>query len=288
MGLVGASGRIPVLAELVDARMGRLSGPVRDVVDVLALGGPLGVTVPGRLTDPAAVEQAEERGLVSVERDLRRLHARLAHPLYGEVRRTAMGELRGRRLRGRLAVAPADTGAVEADETLRRAVLVLDSDLQPDPALLGSLNDGRLAEDVWLDTALTQVMHVAVMTARNAEQEPDRFIQVTPSAHQMRLVWMRCQACRCGFVDDDHLDGPAPIAWATWVIPRRLTTDDATGVVSSVVGPDSDETRRPYRLHLARLADDLGLVVQDLGWDQNTPCPNCGEQQWTFLSAAAF
>ncbi len=125
----------PALAELVGSRMGQLSGSLRDVVDVLALGEPLDVSLLGTLTDPVAVEQAEERGLVTVERDDRRLQARLAHPLYGEVRRAAMGELRARRMRGRIATSLADTGTRQSGQTLRRAVLSLDSDLQPDPAL---------------------------------------------------------------------------------------------------------------------------------------------------------
>jgi len=56
----------PALAELLEARMGRLSQPVRDVVDVLALGEPLDIAVLNRLTDLAAVEQAEAGALLHV------------------------------------------------------------------------------------------------------------------------------------------------------------------------------------------------------------------------------
>ncbi|MBC6468627.1 helix-turn-helix transcriptional regulator [Actinomadura alba] len=126
----------PGLTELVEARMGRLSEQVRNVVDVLALGEPLGAGLLTELTDAAAVEEAEARGLVSVERDGPALRARLTHPLYGEVRRAGMGMLRARRLRGHIATALANTGGGDADDTLRRAVLSLDSDLEPDPVLL--------------------------------------------------------------------------------------------------------------------------------------------------------
>jgi len=125
----------PGLAELVDARMGQLSDAVREVLDVLALSEPLGVPLLGESTHPAAVEQAEASGLVSVQPDGRRLQARLAHPLYGEVRRPRIGQLRTRRLRGRIATALADTGARRVDDTLRHAVLVVNSDLPPDPQL---------------------------------------------------------------------------------------------------------------------------------------------------------
>lgn len=126
----------PSLVDLVETRMGGLPQPVSNVVDMLAFAEPLGVTVLAELTDAVAVEQAETGGLVSVEQDGRRLQARLAHPLYGEVRRARIGQLRGRRLCGQIATALACTGARRAEDTLRRAVLTLDSDLPPDPFLL--------------------------------------------------------------------------------------------------------------------------------------------------------
>ncbi|HSZ29501.1 MAG TPA: LuxR C-terminal-related transcriptional regulator, partial [Pseudonocardiaceae bacterium] len=126
----------PGLVELVSARIGRLPDAQRDVVEVLAFGEPLGIPLLVGLTDAVAVEQVEARGLVEVYPEGRRLQARLAHPLYGEVQREQIGTLHARRLRGRIAQALADTGGRRADDTLRRAVLMLDSDLPPDPVLL--------------------------------------------------------------------------------------------------------------------------------------------------------
>ncbi|MGH3847985.1 MAG: helix-turn-helix transcriptional regulator, partial [Pseudonocardiaceae bacterium] len=126
----------PGLVELVSARIGRLSDAQRDVVEVLAFGEPLGVSLLAELTDALAVEQVEARGLIEVYSEGRRLQARLAHPLYGEVQRAQIGTLHGRRLRGRIAGALAATGGRRGDDTLRRAVLMLDSDLEPDSVLL--------------------------------------------------------------------------------------------------------------------------------------------------------
>jgi ATP/maltotriose-dependent transcriptional regulator MalT len=141
------------LSELVSERIGALSDAEREVVDVLAFGEPLGVALLRRLTDPAAVEQAEARGVVQVSSDGRRWQARLAHPLYGEVQRARCGRVRARRLRGRIAAAIADTGARREEDVLRRAVLAVDSDLSPDPEALtaaahraAALVDLRLAE----------------------------------------------------------------------------------------------------------------------------------------------
>jgi DNA-binding NarL/FixJ family response regulator len=126
----------PGLIELLSARIGRLPDAQRDVLEVLAFGEPLGVPLLVGLTDALAVEQTEARGLIEVYPDGRRLQTRLAHPLYGEVQRAQMGRLHARRLRGRIACALADTRGGRAGETLRRAVLTLDSDLPPDPGLL--------------------------------------------------------------------------------------------------------------------------------------------------------
>ena len=110
----------PGLVELVSARIGQLPEAQRDVLNALAVGEPLGIPLLVTLTDPVAVEQVEARGLVEVYRDGRRLQARLAHPLYGEVQRGQMGVLHARRLCGRIACALANTGGRRAGDTLRR------------------------------------------------------------------------------------------------------------------------------------------------------------------------
>lgn len=145
----------PGLVELVSARIGQLPDAQRDVLNVLAFGEPLGIPLLVTLTNPVAVEQVEARGLIEVYPDGRRLQARLAHPLYGEVQRAQMGILHARRVCGRIAGTLADTGGRRAGDTLRRAVLMLDSDLQADSAFLTSaarrateLGDLALAERV--------------------------------------------------------------------------------------------------------------------------------------------
>ena len=126
----------PGLVELLSTRIGQLPDTLNNVLEVLAFGEPLGVPLLVTLADAVAVEQAEARGLIEVYPDGRRLQARLAHPLYGEVRRAQMGMFHARRLRGRIARAMADYGGRRAGDTLRRALLTLDSDLPPDPVLL--------------------------------------------------------------------------------------------------------------------------------------------------------
>lgn len=156
----GAPELSPGLVELVSARIGQLPEAQRDVLEVLAFGEPLGVPLLVGLTDAVAVEQAEARGLVEVYPDGRRLQARLAHPLYGEVQRAQIGTLHARRLRGRIAGALGATGGRRADDTLRRAGLMLDSDLPPDPRLL--TDAARRATELGNLTLAEQIARAAV------------------------------------------------------------------------------------------------------------------------------
>jgi DNA-binding NarL/FixJ family response regulator len=126
----------PGLAELLSARIGQLPDAQRDVLEVLAFGEPLGIPLLVRLTDAVVVEQVETRGLIEVYPDGRRVEARLAHPLFGEVQRAQIGTLHARRVRARIGQALADTGGRRAGDTLRRALLTVESDLLPDPLLL--------------------------------------------------------------------------------------------------------------------------------------------------------
>ncbi|WP_164984075.1 helix-turn-helix transcriptional regulator, partial [Cellulomonas endophytica] len=121
----------PGLVALLEREVGALEEPVRDVLDLVTLAEPLALDALLHLATPAAAEEAERRGLVVAAEDGDGARVRLGHPLYGEVRRAAMGEVRARRLRGLLVDAP---GA--APDALRRAVLALGSDRDPGPDLL--------------------------------------------------------------------------------------------------------------------------------------------------------
>ncbi|OBK18187.1 LuxR C-terminal-related transcriptional regulator [Mycobacterium asiaticum] len=135
----------PSLAELIDSRMGTLSAEVGDVVDALAVGEPIELASLARIADADAIEEADVRGLITVGEVGGRMEVRLAHPLYGELRRKRAAPTRLRRLRGRVAAelaATAEHGDVRM--VVRRAVLSVDSDLVPDPDLLVRAADGAM------------------------------------------------------------------------------------------------------------------------------------------------
>jgi DNA-binding CsgD family transcriptional regulator len=125
------------LVELIESRFSGLTQPVGEVIDTLAVGEPLEMKTLRRIVDPEAIEEAQVRGLITVDELDSELEVRLAHPLYGEVRRSRSPETRLRRLRGQVAAELASApGSDEMGTVVRRASLILDSDLPPDADLL--------------------------------------------------------------------------------------------------------------------------------------------------------
>ena len=126
----------PSLADLVDARIGGLTPGVRDVLELVSFGEPVGLNLLLRGAASADVEAAEERGLIRVVVDERRRDVRLAHPLYGEVVRRRCPVTRSRRLLAGLADLVEGAGARRRDDLLRVALWRLDSGTAQDGALL--------------------------------------------------------------------------------------------------------------------------------------------------------
>src|SRR5215208_2789321 len=137
----------PGLVELIESRIGDLPTPVRDVIDVVAVGEPIELAVLSRITDAEAVEEAETRGLITLEPAGRSIEVRVAHPLYAQIRRRRAAQTRLRRLRG--LVATELSASKDRDDIrvlVRRATMSIESDLAPDADLLLSAAHGA----VWL------------------------------------------------------------------------------------------------------------------------------------------
>ena len=126
----------PGLVELIESRIGDLPAPVADVIDALAVGEPVELAALTRIAGPAAVEEADTRGLITVEPAVGGVEVRVSHPLYGEVRRERAATTRLRRLRGLVAAElAASDDRDDVRVVVRRATLSLDSDLTPDADL---------------------------------------------------------------------------------------------------------------------------------------------------------
>ena len=143
----------PTLAELLATRIGQIPAAVRDVVDALAVTEPLDSDILSAVADPDAIAEAESLALIRIDTSVQPASVRLAHPMLGDVRRT--DSTRMRRLHGQIATALAARPSTDLRNLVRRAVLILQSDLAPDPAILNAaalaaiqLTDMRLAESL--------------------------------------------------------------------------------------------------------------------------------------------
>ncbi|GAA4450219.1 LuxR C-terminal-related transcriptional regulator [Phytohabitans houttuyneae] len=126
----------PRLTDLIDARIGDLSDDVRAVIELVAFGEPIGLSLLIEASGEEPVEIAEERGLIRVAASDRRHHVRLAHPLYGEVVRQRCPVTRAMRLKARLATLVEGAGIRRRDDLLRVAEWRLDSGTATDPVPL--------------------------------------------------------------------------------------------------------------------------------------------------------
>ena len=126
----------PRLLDLVTDRLEGLPVGTRQVVELLAVGEPLGLAILESNCAADAVDDAEERGLVAIREEKGRTVASLGHPLYGEVLRQAMPRSRRRRMCTQLAEALRATGGRRHGDVLRLATWQLESGRRGDPALL--------------------------------------------------------------------------------------------------------------------------------------------------------
>lgn len=136
----------PGLVELIEERIGALPTAVSDVIDTLAVAEPIDLRILTRVTSSAAVEDADRRGLITLAGVDHRVDARLAHPLYGEVRRSRAARTTLRRIRA--LVAHELSVAEDRDDLsvlVKRAALICDSDLQPDPRLFTRAAQGAVS-----------------------------------------------------------------------------------------------------------------------------------------------
>ncbi|GIH94964.1 LuxR C-terminal-related transcriptional regulator [Planobispora siamensis] len=151
----GSAAMTPSLRETVAARIGELAADERRVLELLAYGEPLGADLLAALVCAPAVERLEDRRLVTVTRDGRRLQVRLAHPLYGEVIRSGCGLLRERATLRELADAVSAAGMGRREDVLRVAVWRLDGGVAGDSALLMAACDrARAMRDLALAVRL--------------------------------------------------------------------------------------------------------------------------------------
>ena len=174
------------LVELIESRLGAVKDPERKVLEGLAFGEPLGVACLRTLTTDQKLEELEARGLIVTGYDGRRLEARLAHPLYGEVIRARIPAMRSQAVRQGLADRVQAAGARRREDALRFATWRLDAggDMAPDLMVAAAvtarnrwdldlarrLADAAVRAGAGIEAALLQA-EVAVSQGRGREAE---------------------------------------------------------------------------------------------------------------------
>jgi DNA-binding CsgD family transcriptional regulator len=123
------------ISDMVGRQLCELTPEVALVVDTLSQCEPLPIDLLSDLVGRGDLEIAESMHLVTVERTGGQLMVRLAHPLFGELRRASAGEMYLSKIRGQLAQRLAKESDADTQATVRRALLALESDLPPDGAL---------------------------------------------------------------------------------------------------------------------------------------------------------
>lgn len=134
--LTGDPGPSARLVDLVAGNLAELDGPQRRIVEFLAVHEPLGLELLETLVPLGDVAALERRGLVVTAARGRRVEARLAQPLYGEIVARQLPPGATRHLRRELSAALRETGARRAADTLRLGTWQLTEDGPVDVELL--------------------------------------------------------------------------------------------------------------------------------------------------------
>lgn len=125
----------PRLSDLIGYRLADLSEGATRVVDLLALGEPLPFDLLISAADQESVDEAERQGIV-VRRASAKSWAMLGHPLFGEVRRQQVGEVRQRALSRVLIESFPRSSDPTGDELVRLATWQLDGGGPIEPKLM--------------------------------------------------------------------------------------------------------------------------------------------------------
>lgn len=266
----------PGLIALIEERIGLLAEPVGDVVDILAVGEPVDLGLLTRLTDPAAVEEADVRGLIAIE-DGDRALVRLAHPLYGEVRRRRAAVTRLRRLRGLVADELAQTAdADDLAQVVRRTTLLLDSDRRPDVDLFvraarGAARIGDLPLAERLSGAAVRagatveaaIVHARALTWLGRGDQAETVLAAIDVADHTRLAFMRASNMLWALSDPEGAKRLIGQAAAGMPADQRAHLDAFCAVHAAAMG-QPDEV---FRHAGAVVVDELpGIIGAETAW----------------------
>ncbi|OBI18085.1 LuxR family transcriptional regulator [Mycobacterium sp. E2327] len=266
----------PSLSDTVGRQLGRLSPKPALVIDMLSQCEPLAVDVLCDLVPRRDLAVAESMGLVSVERTAGGLMARLAHPLFGELRRASAGEMYLSSLRGKLACRLAKNADTDMQATVRRALLHLESDLEPEPDLYleaarhaMTLLDLDLADRFATAAARAgapgaagvRAMNLVLLGRGEQAEAALRDLVDGPDGHHwatiraINLMWILSKPADAGVI----LDGLAAGAETEAQVAERLAVQACLDAISARCEPAAERARSA--LAFAALPDLHALLA---------------------------
>lgn len=261
----------PRLAELVESRLSGLDTDEINVLELVALGEPVGVDLfqrPGSEHLMDALEGLERKALIVVETDRRRASVRLSHPLHGEVVRARMPVLRGRSARRILAEWIEGHGIRRREDPLRVALWRLDGGGVCDPSLLfGAALQARFANDMAVAERLARAAHDARPSLETGNLLQDILYKEGRGAEQLALL-----ATLEPFVETEVERAGWAAARATSLFWLQRRADEADDILAKAIGELNESQTRDEMVSLrasllgqaGRAADALCVVEEML------------------------
>ena len=238
------------LREFIDARLAGLTRALRDALEVIAVGEPLGPddAIALGATD---LEQLESEGLITATRSGRRTELRVTQTAISDRLRGDLPSLRGRALHRRVADRLIDTGARRRGDQLRLALLLLD---------LGDAASAELLASAARDTYAANDFATTVRLARAAVAiEPVPGIGQLLASSLYRLGTADADAIAVAGADDKEraIQTMNHAAMLYWHVGDRPQADD---VLSGVIG-ELDPS--PWRDELIAMRANLDINSGD-------------------------
>ena len=238
----------PTVADIVGREMGRLTPGVAVVVDALSQAEPLSVDVLCDVVQRRDLEDAEKLRLLTVERSGSNLMVRLAHPLFGELRRATAGEMHLSKIRGTLARRLAKDADTDIYSTVRRALLTLESDLPPDPALF--LESARFAMTL-LDLDLADRFARAAADAGATDATGLRAMNLAMSGRGDEAESVLSDLTSGGPADHHHW-ATVRAANLTWMLARP---SEAATILADLSATQESEAEKAERVAIEACVD---------------------------------
>lgn len=160
--LSGPIARNRALGERVLDRITALDALAREVIEVVAVGGAVGLDDLESQFSIDLLEDLEQRALIRVVADGLRNEVMLTHPVYGDIVRSTLGRVRLRRIAREHVQRVERHGSRRRGDRIRVAQWQLDAGMSPDPAV--SLAAAYIARHA-LDFATTAIMARAALDA---------------------------------------------------------------------------------------------------------------------------